>query len=146
MTTPFLLSVHHASKSWRDRPLCIIPGLAMITQGPMSSKCSTLYTEQYFTTRWWRPWNRPLSSECVWRWKDLKWQSVFEYAHSWLQWKSDKLLWEPRTHDKFERCGQKFKRPACHALLGQWRGIVYWYVMELRMGCPVLIWWVEGVE
>ncbi len=35
--SPFLLSVHHASKSWRDSPLCIIPGLAMITQGPTSS-------------------------------------------------------------------------------------------------------------
>ena len=40
--TPFLLSVHHASKSCLERPLCIIPGLAIITHGPTSSNWSIL--------------------------------------------------------------------------------------------------------
>ena len=47
--TPFLLSVHHASNSCLDRPLCIIPGLANITQGPISSKLSIFceFTNNY---------------------------------------------------------------------------------------------------
>ena len=43
--TPFLLSVHQLSNSSLDRPLCIIPGEASTTDGPMSSKCSMLYTQ-----------------------------------------------------------------------------------------------------
>lgn len=45
MITPFLLSVHQLSKSSLDRPLCIIPGDAMTTLGPMSSKWSMLWTK-----------------------------------------------------------------------------------------------------
>lgn len=36
--TPFLASVHQDSKSSLDKPLCIIPGEAITTHGPMSSK------------------------------------------------------------------------------------------------------------
>ena len=42
MMVPFLLSVHQFSNSSRDSPLCIIPGLAITTDGPMSSKWSIL--------------------------------------------------------------------------------------------------------
>lgn len=42
MITPFLLSVHHISKSSRDNPLSITPGDAITTQGPISSKWSIL--------------------------------------------------------------------------------------------------------
>lgn len=38
MMTPFLLSVHQLSKSSLDKPLCIMPGEAITTLGPMSSK------------------------------------------------------------------------------------------------------------
>ena len=37
---PFLGSVHHISNNSLDKPLCIIPGDASTTQGPMSSKWS----------------------------------------------------------------------------------------------------------
>ena len=40
MMTPLRGSVHHVSKSSREMPLCSMPGLAIMTQGPMSSKCS----------------------------------------------------------------------------------------------------------
>lgn len=42
MMTPFLLSVHQLSNSSLDKPLCIIPGDAITTLGPMSSKWSML--------------------------------------------------------------------------------------------------------
>ena len=44
--TPFLLSVHQASNSCLERPLCIIPGLAMMTHGPTSSNWSMFWSQR----------------------------------------------------------------------------------------------------
>lgn len=45
---PFLLSVHQLSNSSLDSPLCIIPGLASTTDGPISSKCSILCNYSHY--------------------------------------------------------------------------------------------------
>ena len=49
--TPFLWSVHQLSNNSRDKPLCIIPGDAMTTDGPTSSKCSIPWEKHRATLR-----------------------------------------------------------------------------------------------
>lgn len=137
--TPFLLSVHQASNSCLERPLCIIPGLAMMTHGPTSSNWSMFWSKRsvwlscdhhvpiqiswpscdyyvnvmqpscdlcdYHVTIMWLLCDIPWDWRCAWRQKDLRWQFVCEFSHSWLQCTSDRrpcTSWRGRKHSRWE--------------------------------------------
>jgi hypothetical protein len=144
------LSVHQASNSCLDRPLCIIPGLAMITHGPMSSNwsmfCIIWWVEpkescdNHVTIMWqfFRPWDL----KCAWIRKDLMWQSDAWFCHSWHQWTSDTLQRSnTHTHRQYLLTYvHNVHIQTCHVLLSQLGGVVYGDIVKLRVSCPVLIW------
>ena len=87
--TPFLLSVHQASNSCLERPLCIIPGLAMMTHGPTSSNWSMFWSQR-----------------SMWRHVTVMWLLTAQPLHCahhvtivWLSW-----LWLSCDHCDCDHC------------------------------------------
>ena len=107
--TPLFLSVHQLSNNSLDKPLCIIPGLAMTTQGPMSSNSSMFFDYKcilafiIWESILWK--SLLLSLICAWRQRDCWCRFASWFSRSWHSHKFDRqpcTFWQVMTRSKWE--------------------------------------------